>query len=236
MFLGSVKSRNGQPEYLHLVESFRAGDKVKQRIVAHLGRKDLLAPHIDALIRLLAEPEGNPGWVAVDNIPVPRASTWGPVLVARHLFEKLCLGAILDAGDALRRHGQPLWERILSLLANRLGRPGSQHALAQWLEDSMCAQPKVVAGCRYGNSPAGQGGLRSVEVVVSEPGRSASRERAHRKGGLPGVARSVQRSIRTWFSTTLPRRTSKGPARRSWDSSAIAATASRVIGRSSSGW
>lgn len=135
MFLRSVKSRNGQQEYLRLVESFREGDKVKQRIVAHLGRKDLLAPHLDALIRLLAEPEDNPRWVAVDDISAPRASTWGPVLVARHLFEKLCLGTILDAGHAPRRHGQPLSERIFPLLANRLSRPGSEHALAQWLED-----------------------------------------------------------------------------------------------------
>lgn len=30
MFLRSVKSRNGQQEYLRLVESFREGDKVKQ--------------------------------------------------------------------------------------------------------------------------------------------------------------------------------------------------------------
>ena len=53
MFLRSVKAPNGHHEYLRLVESFRDGDKVKQRIVAHLGRKDLLAPHLDALIRLL---------------------------------------------------------------------------------------------------------------------------------------------------------------------------------------
>ena len=47
MFLRSVKAPNGRHEYLRLVESFR-DDKVKQRIVAHLGRKDLLAPHLDA--------------------------------------------------------------------------------------------------------------------------------------------------------------------------------------------
>jgi transposase len=135
MFLRSVKSRNGQQEYLRLVESFREGDKVKQRIVAHLGRKDLLAPHLDALIRLLAEPEGNSRWAAVEDISTPRASTWGPILVARHLFERLSLGAILDAGQAPLRHGQPLSERIFPLLANRLSRPGSEHALAQWLED-----------------------------------------------------------------------------------------------------
>lgn len=134
MFLRSVKARNGQQQYLRLVESFREGDKVKQRIVAHLGRKDLLAPHLDALVRLLAEP-GDPRWVAVDDISTSRASTWGPVLAARHLFEKLSLGAILDAGHAARRHGQPLSERVFPLLANRLSRPGSEHALAQWLED-----------------------------------------------------------------------------------------------------
>jgi hypothetical protein len=53
LFLRSVKAPNGRHEYLRLVESFREGDKVKQRIVAHLGRKDLLAPHLDTLVRLL---------------------------------------------------------------------------------------------------------------------------------------------------------------------------------------
>jgi len=48
VFLRSVKAPNGYHEYLRLVESFRDGDKVKQRIVAYLGRKDLLAPHLDA--------------------------------------------------------------------------------------------------------------------------------------------------------------------------------------------
>ena len=65
----------------------------------------------------------------------PRASTWGPILVARHLFNHLSLGTILDAERPLRRHGQLLSERIFPLLANRLTRPGSEHALAQWLED-----------------------------------------------------------------------------------------------------
>src|SRR5260370_7465303 len=96
MFLRSVKSGNGQQEYVRLVESFREGDKVKQRIVAHLGRKDLLAPHLDALIRLLAQPGGSPRWVAVEDICAPRAATWGPALAARHLSEQLSLAPILD--------------------------------------------------------------------------------------------------------------------------------------------
>ena len=135
MFLRSVKAPNGRHEYLRLVESFREGHKVKQRIVAHLGRKDLLAPHLDTLVRLLQAEVDNPHWVSVDQVSTPRAATWGTILVARHLFEKLSLGAILDAGQAPRRHAQPLSERIFPLLANRLSRPGSEHALAPWLED-----------------------------------------------------------------------------------------------------
>ena len=92
MFLRSVKAANGRHEYLRLVESFRDGDKVKQRIVAHLGRKDLLAPHLDALIRLLQDESSAPRWIPLEAVSTPRASTWGPILVARHLFEKLSLG------------------------------------------------------------------------------------------------------------------------------------------------
>jgi transposase len=33
------------------------------------------------------------------------------------------------------QHGQPLSERVFPLVANRLTHPGSEHALAQWLED-----------------------------------------------------------------------------------------------------
>ena len=135
MFLRSVKAANGRHEYLRLVESVREGDKVKQRVVAHLGRKDQLAPHLDTLIRLLQEETQNPRWVPVDDVTAPRASTWGPILVARHLFQQLSLGSILDERRPLLRHGQPLSERIFPLLANRLTRPGSEHALAQWLED-----------------------------------------------------------------------------------------------------
>jgi transposase len=73
------------------------------------------------------------------------ASTWGPLLVARQLFEKLGLWQLLDGG---RRWPKLLPEedphddwpsRVLALLTNRLTRPGSEHALAGWLEtDSIC--------------------------------------------------------------------------------------------------
>jgi len=135
LFLRSVKASNGRHEYLRLVENYREGEKIRQRVVLHVGRKDLLAPHLDALVRLLQTDQQNPTWVSTEEVSTPQAWTWGPVLVARHLFDSLSLGPILDRASPSLRHGQPLSERVLPLLTNRLTRPGSEHALAQWLED-----------------------------------------------------------------------------------------------------
>jgi transposase len=146
VFLRSVKAAHGQHQYLRLVESYRAGEKVKQRVVLHIGRKDLLAPHLDALIRILQTDSETPRWIAAEQLSTPQAWTWGPVLVARHWFDALSLGAILDSTTKVLRHGQPLSERVFPLVANRLMRPGSEHALAQWLEDFYVVTRQ---GCRW---------------------------------------------------------------------------------------
>jgi transposase len=135
VFLRCVRAANGRHEYLRLVENYRQGAKVKQRVVLHVGRKDLLAPHLDALVRLLQADQENPAWVSTEQVSTPQAGTWGPVLVARHLFDWLSLGPILNGGARPRRHREPLSERVFALVANRLTRPGSEHALAPWLED-----------------------------------------------------------------------------------------------------
>jgi len=135
LFLRSVKAANRRHEYLRLVENYRQGDKVRQRVVLHIGRKDLLAPHLDALVRLLQADQPHPTWVTAEDVVTPQAWTWGPLRVARLLFDSFSLGPILDRANPALRHGQPLSERVFPLVANRLTRPGSEHALARWLED-----------------------------------------------------------------------------------------------------
>jgi len=110
MFLRSVKAANGRHEYLRLVENYREGDRVRQRVVVHVGRKDLLAPHLDALVRLLQADQPAPAWVCAEQVSAPQAWTWGPLRVARLLFDSLSLGPILDDGRPSLRHGQPLSE------------------------------------------------------------------------------------------------------------------------------
>jgi hypothetical protein len=105
MFLRSVQAANGRHEYLRLVENYRQGDKTRQRVVLHIGRKDLLAPHLDALVRLLQTDQPEPTWISREQVSAPQSWTWGPLLVARRLFDSLSLGALLDQTAKPSRHG-----------------------------------------------------------------------------------------------------------------------------------
>src|SRR6266699_4753935 len=126
LFLRSVKAANGRHEYLRLVENYREDDKIRQRVVLHVGRKDLLAPHLDALVRLLQADRPAPTWVSAKEVSAPQAWTWGPVLVARSLFDSLSLGPILDSATKLLRHDRPLSERDFPLLVNRFDAAGQR--------------------------------------------------------------------------------------------------------------
>ena len=133
-----VRSSNGSiHEYIRIVEAYRQDGQVKQRVVADLGRKDLLVDILPKLRRLLA---GDDALESGDPAPlhVGDASNWGPVLVVRALFDQLGLWSILDQhlGPA---KGVPFADRALALVANRLIAPASEHGLAGWLEtDFVC--------------------------------------------------------------------------------------------------
>ncbi len=134
MFLRTtrVKRPDGRvDEYIRLVESYWNQGRPRHRIVCNLGRKDVLAPHAEALLGLLQgePPVGPPEAQAVG------AWDWGPLLVTRSLWRELGLEAILD-----RIGPDPqLSDRTWALVANRLTQPTSEHGLARWLEtDFVC--------------------------------------------------------------------------------------------------
>jgi len=141
MFIRTVKvpSSNGTlNEYVRIVEAFRQDGKVKQRVIADLGRKDLLTHMLPNLQRVLLGtpllPDEDP-----DAIDILDASTWGPVLVVRTLFEQLGLWAIFDELLAPSRTDVSCTDRAFVLIANRLIRPASEHGLARWLDtDFVC--------------------------------------------------------------------------------------------------
>jgi len=145
MYVRTVKvpSSNGSVnEYVRIVEAYRHDGKVKQRVVADLGRKDLLQELLPKLERVL---RGTPAVAGEDvDVDILQTWTWGPVLVLRTLFDQLGLWQILDEHLGRPRPREdaaqvPYADRVFVLLANRLTRPSSEHGLARWLEtDFVC--------------------------------------------------------------------------------------------------
>ena len=142
MFLRVVRAPSGKRgvkhEYVRAVEAYRDHDgKTRHQTVINLGRKDLLAAHLDLdkLGRLLHGDKAAAVVVNSDTVGAIGAWDWGPMLVARHLWRELGVEMTLDKlsarerGDAVR-----LSDRALVLVTNRLTAPGSEHALARWLE------------------------------------------------------------------------------------------------------
>ena len=149
MYLRTVRAKGAEGvefEYIRLVEAYWENGHSKQRVIANLGRKDLLAPHLESLIELLGGGQRTKGSSAAERIEATFAACWGPMLVARWLWRELGLENILDGlaskTNRVQKAGRlPFADRVLVLVANRLCRPSSEHALGQWLEsDFVCGR------------------------------------------------------------------------------------------------
>ena len=140
MYLRVVRAAGGKGvkhEYVRIVEAYRENGKNKHRTVINLGRKDLLAAHLDLdkLSRLLHGEDQSTEDIRSENIQALDAWDWGPILVARNLWSELGLARVLERlGGRGRNDGVTLSERGFVLVANRLVAPGSEHGLARWLE------------------------------------------------------------------------------------------------------
>lgn len=132
-------SRSGGRSYLQLVESFREDGKVKQRMIASLGRLDQVK--VKALIADLERsigvkpPGAAPDAPAQGATPVAFASAraFGDLYALQCLWQELGLGAALKR--CLRSsHRQFDAEALVrTMVFNRLSDPRSKLALLDWL-------------------------------------------------------------------------------------------------------
>jgi transposase len=128
---------------VRVVEAYRDHDgKTRHNTVLNLGRKDLLAEHLDLdkLQRLLHGDTDDRA--RSEDVAAVGAWDWGPTLAARHVWNELGVDDILaELGGRGRGDGVALKERAQVLVANRLVSPSSEHGLARWLEtDFVCDQ------------------------------------------------------------------------------------------------
>ena len=121
-------------EYLRIVESYRdENGRSTHRIVANLGRLDRLDGKLVALVRSLSRFCDRP-LLTAEDVRLEEALPWGPILLARHLYDRLGLGQIIRATDNSSRRQFDIGETAFVLIANRLTDPASEHGLARWLE------------------------------------------------------------------------------------------------------
>lgn len=122
--------------YLQLVTSERVGDKVRQRVVANLGRLDeLQAGSLDRLIEQLMRFSRRQWLLAkVRQIEARQAKTWGPVLIFRRLWEELRLettfARLLD-GTTVKTDFE---EAAFAMVLNRLLDPMYKLQVNEWVK------------------------------------------------------------------------------------------------------
>ena len=121
-----VRSGDRVYEYLQLVEGRREGGKVRQRVVATLGRVDELkaSGQLDRWAGALAR---------LDPPPVGAHRDVGALLLVAHYLGRLRLARLVDAaapmrGRSLLTHG----EVVAALVANRLTSPAPLYDVAGW--------------------------------------------------------------------------------------------------------
>ena len=126
-------NRAGKYEYLRILESYYQDGEQKKRVVAKLGRLDRIKDNLPRLAKRLLE-LADQHVVLPDEVKVVDALPWGPVLLARHLYQELGLDRIIREHCSSRRRKFDVVETAFVLLANRLADPRSEHGLARWLE------------------------------------------------------------------------------------------------------
>ncbi len=126
-------NRAGPYQYLRILQTYYEKGEHKQRVVANLGRLDKIRDDLPKLLQALSRFAREP-LVAPQEVQAVEALPWGPVLLARHLYEELGLPRLLAEQCSSARRRVDVAETAFVLLANRLTDPRSEHGLARWLE------------------------------------------------------------------------------------------------------
>jgi hypothetical protein len=130
-------------EYLQIVESRRDGGRVRQHVIATLGRRDQLVAEgtLDSLLQSLArfsERLRVVERVRAVGVEAGAARAWGPALVFGRLWETQGLPDLLRARARGRRFEFDIERACFALALQRLCAPGSDLQGAAWVRTVEC--------------------------------------------------------------------------------------------------
>ena len=131
--------RSGQYEYLQVVHNERLDGKVQQRVIATLGRLDLLrgTGQLDALLASCARFAEHSAVLSAQRqgqVAAAAKVRIGPPLVFERLWEQLGLPRVLRRLLAGRKFGFDVQRAIFLTVLHRLFAPGSDRAAEVWRE------------------------------------------------------------------------------------------------------
>jgi hypothetical protein len=136
MFVKATRVSSGgrQLTYLQLVESYRDGGRVRQRVIAKLGREDEIdRDAIERLVRSLAKyadvdvGAGN----VLDEVEMLPGFAFGHVHALEHVWNELALGVIVRDLAADRRFRFNVVNVIKAIVFQRVLDPGSERSLVR---------------------------------------------------------------------------------------------------------
>jgi hypothetical protein len=130
--------KDQQHPYLQIVHNYREQGKVRQKVIATLGRRDELvgSGQLDGLIRSLStfsEKLRVAEAAAQPDLRARAARAWGPALVFGRLWEQQGLPAIVETLATGRRYRFDVERAVFALALQRLCAPGSDLQGAGWV-------------------------------------------------------------------------------------------------------
>jgi hypothetical protein len=145
MFFRAKKSgtKDKPTHYLQIVESYRDGTSVRQRVIATVGRLDHLkaSGQIDGLVKSLARFSETLRVISAARDPkitTCKAKSWGPALVFDRLWEQQKLPDLIRSLASGRKFHFDIERAVFALSLQRLCEPGSDLQGSQWLQTVEC--------------------------------------------------------------------------------------------------
>jgi hypothetical protein len=140
MFIRTKRSAHNERtyEYLQIVRSYREGRKVRQQVVATLGRREVLlaSGQVDGLLKSLARFSDRLRVVETvrsSGLAAHTARAWGAALVFGRLWQRQGLPDILRSLAAKRKFAFDVERATFAMALQRLLAPGSDLQGAGWL-------------------------------------------------------------------------------------------------------